>query len=121
MLNRLIAKIIDILHPKPINAKVHLDIATLKAAWAVLNEVEIAGLFTGEAIETSIKEVCESLFTQGKLIEIVNIVTHKDFAEDRLSFLDAIGIMTRFFYYIAEGVKPLRLLIGSNQALTQTQ
>jgi hypothetical protein len=90
--------------------KVYCTISILKKAWALLKEIGVSGMLSGEAVNINVVELMDRLLSNDKLNEFMQIITNnnKDYTDDDISEIGK-GI-TDFFMLIGNSFAGLTFL-----------
>jgi hypothetical protein len=89
--------------------KVYCTLKTLKEAWALLKEIGVAEMISGESLKVNISELLDKLLSADKLNGFLQIITKsdRDFSDDDIA--DIGSAVTDFFGLIGSSFKGLNL------------
>ena len=88
--------------------KIYTTLDTLSEAWTILDELGLAGMLTGQAVELQAENLLRALLVGKKLQSFLAAITHEDpDAVGKLTTAEAAELITNFFASMAGDLSAL--------------
>jgi hypothetical protein len=87
-------------------------VTVLKAVWALLRELGLEGLLTGDGVKVDPVKLLNSLLIENQLSEFIEIITEGTVHADDLELKEVVELVVNFTQSTGDAFKPLVALLS---------